>query len=626
MRTGAPANMPRRRRRRAATRAIGVAAAVSLLVGAGSAPVSAASTDLLAAPVPYATGTNPHSVAVGDVNLDGKLDLVVGNAHSNNVSVLLGNGDGTFGNKHDVSVGRSPKSVTLADFDGDTRLDLAVVNQDDSTMSILLGDGTGTFTLKATAGTCTHGHDITTGDFDNDGKRDVAVACWGSSSLSIHLGNGDGTFQAKLDILSGSAPHSLVVGRFNADAFDDIAVANHGGDNVGVLLGKGNGAFDAVVTYGVGDGPHSIRAADLDADGHVDLAVVNDGSDTVSILLGQGTGAFAAAVPYATGHVPKGATIADIDGDGHLDVLTANTGGNGDGVTGRPGGDVMSLLLGNGNGTFQSPTSYPAGQTSFSITTGLLNADSKPDVVTANWEGNGASVMLNTSGGSGPPPPSDTTPPTVDVTGVSFRTALTASATAQPVLVRWTAGDDDSGLASFVVTRTIDGGPVATLATLGPSARSYGTSIAPGHTATFTVQARDVAGNVNASAGSARPAIYQDGTSYSSYHGTWTTSRSTSAIGGTTRFATKTGASATFRFTGRAVALVAPLSPIRGRVKVYVDSVYVTTVTLTSTSGHSRQVVFERAWTTSGAHTMTLIANGPSGHPRVDIDAWMIIR
>ena len=443
------------------------------------------------------------------------------------------------------------------------------------------------------------------------------MACWASTHISIHLGNGDGTFQVKAELVSGSAPHSLVVGRFNGDGNDDLAVVNHGGKNLSVLLGNGDGTFQTAVTYPTQTGPHSIRAGDLDGDGDLDLAVVNDASDSVSILLGNGDGTFMATQSYPTGptgRVPKGVALADINGDGNLDVLAANTGGNGDGVTGKPGGDVLSILLGNGNGTLQAPLSHAAGQTSFSIATGILNADALPDVVTANWDGDGVSVIVNTS---------DTTPPTVAITTMSFRTATTATATAIPIVIRWTASDDESGLASFVVRRSVDGGAPVTIATLGSSLRALATTVAPSHTTTFTVQAKDVAGNVVAASSSIRPRMFGESTVYSSWTGTWTTARSSTAIGGTTRMTTGVEATATFRFTGREVGFVAPIGPTRGSVKVYVDGTYIGTVSLTSSSNRSRQVALSRVLASTGPHTLKLVANGPSTHPRIDIDAWL---
>ena len=463
-----------------------------------------------------------------------------------------------------------------------------------------------------------------TGDFDEDGDPDLAVACWGQSSISVHLGNGDGTFVAKLLVPvgpAGQAPHSLVVGRFDANAHDDIAVANRSTDKVAVLLGNGNGTFASVVHYNVGDGPHSVRSGDVNGDAKADLLVANDAADTVSVLLGIGDGTFAAAVPYATGKVPKGVALADIDGDGHLDILTANSGGNGDGVTGKPGGDVISLLLGHGDGTFGAPTSHAAGQTSFALTTGQIDGDEWPDVVTANWDDDAASVLLNVTGS----PPADTTDPIVTTPTLRFVKPATVSSSAIPARVTWTASDSGSGLASFVVSRSVDGAAAAPVATLGATARWLDTVLAPSHTYAFTVRAVDVAGN-DAAVTSAllRPALYAESTSLTTYTGTWRPMSYSNAIGGAMRYSTKIWAGVTFRFTGREVALIAPMSPTRGKLKVYVDGVYKTTLSLYATTLKARQLVLHYVWSSSGKHTLKLVLAGPSGRSRVDLDAWLV--
>ena len=559
-------------------------ALASLLAGvvASPAPAVVSAAGMFAAPVPYASGDSPHSVILADLNEDTKLDLVVGNADADTLSIRLGTGTGTFGDRLDVSVGDKPKSVVAVDVDGDGHLDLATANQEPSTMSVLLGHGDGTFEAAPDDDTCLHGHEIATGDFDEDDDADLAVVCWGQSSISIHLGNGDGTFAAKVLVPvgpTGQNPHSLVVGRFDANAHDDIAVANRGTDQVAVLLGTGTGTFAPVVHYGVGDAPHSVRAGDVNGDGKADLVTANDSANTVSVLLGAGNGTFATSVAYGTGtgKVPKGVALADVDLDGHLDILTANTGGNGDGVTGKPGGDVMSVLLGHGDGTFAAATAQAAGQTSFALATGRLDADTRPDVVTANWDGDAASVLLNTTGA----PPSDTTDPVVGSPTIRFVQPSTASATAIAARVTWTASDADSGLASFVVSRSVDGATAVPLATLGAAARSLTTTLAPTHAYVFTVRAIDAAGN-DASASSAplRPTVYYEGTSLSTFTGTWRAATYANAIGGRTRYATAPGASVTFRFSGREVALVAPVSATRGQAKVYVDGVYRSTISL----------------------------------------------
>ena len=168
----------------------------------------------------YPVGIQPYGVAVGDFNRDGKLDLVVTNVGSSNVSVLLGRGDGTFGPARSYKVGLNPQSVALGDFNGDHKLDVVVGNA-------------------------------------------------GSNTVSILLGNGDGTFRLAIDYTVGTSPSSVVVGRFNSDSWLDLAVANFGNPSiceegsVSILLGNGNGTFRHSGQYDAGQCPRSLATADF---------------------------------------------------------------------------------------------------------------------------------------------------------------------------------------------------------------------------------------------------------------------------------------------------------------------------------------------------------------------------
>src|SRR5580658_474305 len=159
----------------------------------------ASSSIALGAPPTFGAGTDPDAVAVGDFNGDGKLDLVVANEGSNNVGILLGNGDGTFQAAVNYGVGSAPTSVAVGDFNGDGKLDLAVVNELSNNVSILLGNGDGMFQAAVNYGAGLSLFSVAVADFNGDGKLDLAVANYESNNVSILLGKGDGTFQAAVD-------------------------------------------------------------------------------------------------------------------------------------------------------------------------------------------------------------------------------------------------------------------------------------------------------------------------------------------------------------------------------------------------------------------------------------------
>ena len=355
-------------------------------------------------PTHYATGTNAHGAALANLNGDGRLDLAVANAGNSTVTVRLGNGDGTFGGATSFATGSTPKSVAVADLSGDGNLDLVTADQGAATASVLLGNGNGSFGAPASYGACSGAHEVAIGNFNGDTRPDLAVACWGGSTISVLLGTGGGAFGTAISSPAGSAPHSVVARDFDRDGRTDLAIANHGANSVSVLRGNGNGTFVAPVNYAVGVRPHSIRIADFNSDGNPDLVTANDGANSVSVLLGNSNGTFAAAVSYATGPVPKSVATGDFNRDGRWDVVTANTAGNYPSGGNNPGGDQVSVLFGNGSGGLGAPTNYLAGNTPFAVVVGQVNADSQPDLVTANWFGNSASVLLNTAG-SAPPGP-----------------------------------------------------------------------------------------------------------------------------------------------------------------------------------------------------------------------------
>ncbi len=304
----------------------------------------------------FAVGGISSGIATADFNGDGKADLVVGSAGS--VSILLGNGSGGFQAYVAYSTGSVLGGpVAAGDLNGDGAVDLAVTNQGVRT---LLGVGNGTFLAQVVQSAQGDWSAIAIADLNNDSKLDLIATARANSLVSVLLGNGNGTFQTKVDYATGGSPVSLVVKDLNADGKVDVVVGNwtQGASvsSLSVLLGTGTGTLQPKVDYPAAFGLASVVAADFNTDGKVDLAVIFPTS--VSLLLGNGTGTFAGGgnfqyFTYADGHGGLSAAAGDLDGDGTVD-LAIGTVPRANGVL-----PVLSVLRGNGNGTFQPRVDFP---------------------------------------------------------------------------------------------------------------------------------------------------------------------------------------------------------------------------------------------------------------------------
>jgi hypothetical protein len=331
-----------------------------------------------------ATGEGPAQVAVGDFNGDGMPDLAVVNETEGNgsVTILLGNGDGTFvASTVNSTLFTDPGGVAVGDFNGDGKMDLAVVNPLGSEVTILLGNGDGTFNSTSNLVVGSIPESVAVGDFNGDGIPDLAVANRYSDTLSILLGNGDGTFTSAASPATGFYPGSVVVGDFNGDGFQDLAAANLLDDTVTILLGNGDGTFTAIASPATGYRPMNIAVGDFNGDGKPDLAVAYQYSGSITILLGKGDGTFTPLTgPTASGEF---ITVGDFNGDGKADLATSSE-SNG-----------INVLLGNGDGTFSQATSLTAGGYSASIVAADFNGDGLSDLASADDTGNTADVLIS---------------------------------------------------------------------------------------------------------------------------------------------------------------------------------------------------------------------------------------
>jgi hypothetical protein len=328
-------------------------------------------------------GSGSNSAASGDFNRDGIPDLAVTNTWSNNVSILLGNGDGTFQAPVYYDVASSPTSVAAGDFNGDGKLDIVVANSGSDTVSVLLGNGDGTFGDATAYVVGNNPRSVAVGYINGDGKLDLAVANSGSDTVSVLLGNGDGTFGIAPAYSVGNNPYSVAIGDVNGDGKADLAVANCGSGTVTLLLGNGTGLFSWAADYVVGSNPYSVAFGDLNGDGKLDMATANGESNNISVLLGHGDGTFAAAVNYATGgSYPNQVILTDINGDGRADAVVANWYWE----------STVNVLLSNSDGSLQSPISYAIGYAS-AVTAADFNGDGRKDLALV-LNNNSVTVLL----------------------------------------------------------------------------------------------------------------------------------------------------------------------------------------------------------------------------------------
>jgi hypothetical protein len=341
-------------------------------------------------------------------------DLAAVNTNDNTVSVLLGNGDGTFLHSYynpslatDYPTGGSnPTAIAVGTFrTGSNIRDLVVTNggYNNYNVAVLFGNGNGTFqspfivgTFPADPGSFQFPIAVAVGDFNGDGNQDVAVG-WGgpgafSGGVSVWYGNGFGMFQPKRDYLVVTAVTALAAGDFNNDGKDDLAATNFYG-GISVLRSNGPG-FDVLPPISTGGTrPTAVAVGDFNGDGRRDLAVTNGDANTVGVLLGNGDCTFQFPITTSVGFQPTAVAVDDFDRDGRLDLAVANRGSNG-----------VTVLLGNGDGSFHLERNYPVGSVGFSpssVAAADFNGDGRPDLAVAISGSRYVSVLLNGGPGFG---------------------------------------------------------------------------------------------------------------------------------------------------------------------------------------------------------------------------------
>lgn len=351
-------------------------------------------------PPTLSTGTNPVSVDVGDLNDDGRVDVVVANYNSSNVSVFLGNGDGTYQTPLTFSTGANPSSVFVGDVDGDCKLDIVTSSFSTDSINVLLNTGTngGNTVSFSSSINSSAGNKITAiakADFNNDGFIDhIFTANSGNNSVSLLTYTNNGTFGNELSFAVGSKPAALAIADLNGDNYPDVVVANQDSNNFSVLLSLPNGCvYDRQAIYDVGTSPTSIAIGDFNNDSILDVVASNKVTNNVSVLLGKGGGTFNCQTTFAVGTNPSSVAVADFNNDNNLDIATSNK-----------GSDNISVLLGNGNGTFVSQINYNSISSPSFIKLANVNGPCffLPDIITADFSSNDIRILLNTdANGSG---------------------------------------------------------------------------------------------------------------------------------------------------------------------------------------------------------------------------------
>ena len=375
---------------------------VVLVVGVLLLSASPASAQLgFSAPAGFAVGDGPNSAAVADVNADGDPDLLVANGLSSTVSVLLGASGGGFGAATGLAVGTGPGAVGVGLFNGDADPDLVTPNLTTDDVSVLLGGDGGSFGSATNFVVGDNPRSLALGDFDGDGRPDLAVTIL--NNVSVMLGLVDGSFADPTSFPAGN-PRAVAVGHFNGDSDPDLALTDAFSDQLVLLMGASGGSFGSAsfIPRAAGSDPSGIAVADLNGDGRDDLAVANFGSADVSVLLGQGDGSFGAATDYAVGTQPSGVAAGNLNGDALPDLAVANN-----------GSDDVSVLLGRPDapGGFAAAVQFPAGDGPEPPVTGDFDADGKPDLAVPDLFADGVSVLLNQTPFPAPPVTPTVSPP-----------------------------------------------------------------------------------------------------------------------------------------------------------------------------------------------------------------------
>ena len=421
----------------------------------------------------YIVSNAPSAVVLADANDDGFKDIIeVG--QSNFIAVLLNKKDGTFSSpKAFYQTNGIPQALAVADVNHDGHMDIISISPSTNDVSVLLGIGNGLFHAETDSGSGTAAPSygvgtvpvyVTVADVNGDGLPDIVTANYQGASVSVLLNRGDGTFRDAVNYTVGRGPDCVQVADMDGDGKLDIVVANSSDDTLAVLTGKGDGTFVKKPSFTqLGFQPsqatfQAIAVADVNHDGHMDVVATDTvgTAPTVQLLLGKAGGGFLRVTHFDTDLNPRYVLFDDVDGDGNPDLIVSN-----------PGAETIRVMLGNGAGSFHSPQSYPApginGEVELQgFAVGDLDNDTHPDIVSVNPASLSVKVLINHGDGTFNPPGSHKTGDvpsavaTADLNGDGHMDVVVADAGSSDVEVRLGNGD---GTLQTPVTYSMGGNP-----------------------------------------------------------------------------------------------------------------------------------------------------------------------
>ncbi|MEP7323415.1 MAG: VCBS repeat-containing protein [Saprospiraceae bacterium] len=349
-------------------------------------------------------GHSPGSVEVADFNNDSIPDLAIASETDSSVTILLGNGKGSFtpSENSPFYAGSNPNDIAIGDFNNDGNNDLAFANHEKKYLTVLLGNGSGNF-VAATGSPfpvegIPHTHGIASGDFNSDHLLDLATDSWGNDQVEVLFGDRQSLFKKQgLFLKVGKRPYQrLRAGDINLDGIDDIVTTNTEGNNVTILLANGKGSFDEAPgsPFPSGDNPFGIAISDLNADHHPDLAIINSpgsmasgkGINGMTVLIGDGKGGFAMmkGSPFDAGKIPNRIASCDINGDGINDIVTSDN-----------DSDKIYCFLMSKEGGVLSSLSIKVGNHPKGVAIADLNGDRKSDIIVCNQLDNDISILIS---------------------------------------------------------------------------------------------------------------------------------------------------------------------------------------------------------------------------------------